>query len=376
MKVAIILDIMPSYREGFYDILFEREDMEVTVYAQTKIPGMNLKTIHNRYPTHVKLVKFISAKREIIAWQFLPFYKLFTEYDVVVVHGNPRQISHFLLATFLRLFGKKVVLWAMAHSFRGFSPTENLRLFWYRIFKFIFVYTDAEVEFLRKNGFNKQYIVGMNNGLNQRKIDAAILEWNADRLEKWRKMNGLEDKVLLLSCARLDTKNKFELIIHALPTMVAKYPNLIWCVIGSGVEEKNLQTLVKEKGFVSHVRFVGEIYDETDLAPWFLSSELFIHPAAIGLSLMHAFGYGLPVVTHGNARLHNPEYAAFEPNLTGCNFHEGDIKDLSKTIINLLYDSDARIRMKGYVYKVAKEKYNVDIMVERFVQIVQKASIS
>src|ERR1035437_2939524 len=197
MKVAIILDVIPSYREGFYDILFERKDIEVTVYAQPNIPGLNLKTIHNRYANQVKLVKFSCAKREKISWQFLPFYEIFTKYDVVVVQGNPRQVSHFVLATLLRLFGKKMVLWTMAHSFRGFSPTEELRLFWSRIFKYIFVYTDAEVEFLRKKGFNKQYIVGMNNGLNQRIIDAATIEWNADRLREWRKINGLEDNILL-----------------------------------------------------------------------------------------------------------------------------------------------------------------------------------
>jgi len=65
--------------------------------------------------------------------------------------------------------------------------------------------------------------------------------------------------------------------------------------------------------------------NESDLAPWFLSSELFIHPGAIGLSLLHSFGYGLTVITHDNKMLHNPEYAIFEPELTGRNFHKSDI---------------------------------------------------
>lgn len=373
-KIAIVLNIIPSYRQGFYDNIFEEKDVEVTVYAQKNIPGLNLNTIHERYPNHVKVVKFVCAKREKIGWQFLPFYEICTKYDVVVVDGNPRQISHFLLATFLRLIGKKVVLWTMAHSFRGFSPTENLRLLWSRMFKYIFVYTDAEVEFLREKGFKTQYIVGMNNGLNQRKIDAAILEWNETRLGEWIKAKGLENSLILLSSARLDPKNKFDLVIHTLPIILKKYPNLLWCVIGRGVEEERLRELAIEKGLIDNVCFVGEIYNETDLAPWFLSSELFIHPAAVGLSLLHAFGYGLPVVTHGNKFIHNPEYAAFENNYTGLNFIENDICDLASVIMRLLGDDTNRKRMKFYTQEIAREKYNSEVMAERFLQIVNKAA--
>lgn len=373
LKIAIVVDIVASYRAGFYDILFENKDLEVTVYAQNKIPGMNLNLIHDRYPNNVKVVKFICANRQKIGWQFLPFFKIFTRYDVVVVEGNPRQVSHFVLATALRIFRKKVVLWTMAHSFRGFAPTENLRLFWSKIFKYIYVYTDAEADFLRKRGFKKQYIVGMNNGLNQKKIDNAILEWNKDKLENWNKTKGFEGAMLLLSCSRLEPKNKYELIIQALPIILEKVPNLVWCMIGKGVEEEKLRALVTSKGLDSNVRFVGEIYDETELAPWFLSSDIFVHPAAIGLSLLHSFGYGLPAVTNSNAHLHNPEYAAFEEGLTGRNFIENDIDNLASVIINLLEDHENLAKMKLYTQKIAREKYNSEVMASRFTDIVNKA---
>lgn len=373
LKIGIVLNIIPSYRGGFYDIIFENKEVEVTVYAQDMIPGMNLNLIHDHYPNNVKLVPFICAKREKIGWQFLPFYDLFTKYDVVFVDGNPRQVSHFVLATIMRLFRKKVVLWTMAHSFRGFAPTENLRLFWSRIFKYIYVYTDGEVAFLREKGFKNQYIVGMNNGLNQKKIDAAISEWTTERLEEWKDNQGLKGFQLLLSCSRLDPKNKYELIIQALPLILEKNSKVIWCVIGKGVEEENLKQLVEAKGLTANVRFVGEIYSETDLSPWFLSSELFIHPAAIGLSILHSFGYGLPVVTNGNKHLHNPEYAAFENGLTGANYIENDSEDLALVIIKLLGDKKTRDAMKLYVQKIAREKYNSEVMSERFLKIARKA---
>jgi len=369
LNIAIITNIIPSYRKGFYDRLFLRKDISVTVYCQEKIPGMNLQAIHNIYPDNVKLIKYISFKREKFAWQFIPWLEILGEYDVVFIMGNPRILSDVLFGSLLTLFNKKVVLWTQAHSYRANTLTEKIRLLWSRIFKFIFVYTDLEVDFLRIKGFKRNVIIGMNNGLDQKFIDAIITKWDIERLNDWRQSNGLENKTLLLSCARLDPKNKFEQVIQALPKILAEIPNLIWCIIGDGEERDHLETIVKATGLENNVRFVGAVYLEDDLAPWFLSSELLIHPAAIGLTLMHAFGYGLPVITHGLSELHNPEYAAFKPEFSGRNFIMGDIESLAKTTIDLLKDKSTLLNMKNYALSVAREEYNVDVMAERFVQI-------
>jgi glycosyltransferase involved in cell wall biosynthesis len=369
LKIAIITNIIPSYREGFYDRLLKREDLNVTVYCQDHIPGMNLKPIHEKYGDRAQIVKFISAKKEKIVWQFLPWRKLFKNYDVVFVAGNPRVISDLFLSIALLTARKGVVIWTQAHSFRAIAFSERIRLFWTRFFKFIFVYTDAEVEYLRSKGFKNNFILGMNNGLDQKKIDVIIFKWTNERLQEWRQKNLLENKVMILSCARLDIKNKFELVIQAIPLILTKIPNLIWCIIGDGDQRNNLEQMVRTAQLEDHVRFIGSIYEEKEIAPWFLSSEILIHPAAIGLTLLHSFGYGLPVITHGKGELHNPEYAAFEPELTGRNFQIGNVQDLSNVVLGLLKDDNARYKMKKYAISVAREKYNVDIMVERFATI-------
>lgn len=374
LNIAIVTNVIPSYREGFYDRLFNRKDLKVKVYCQDRIPGMNLKTIHNKYPNNVQLLKFISAKREKLSWQFIPWKKVLSDYDVVFIEGNPRNISHALFATYLRIIHKNVVLWSMAHSFRSIALTEYMRLLWLRIFNYLFLYTDAEVEYLCRKGFKTNYMVGMNNGLDQNNIDAAILMWQETQLKQWRIESGLVNRTLLLSCARLEPKNKYNQIVQSLPAIIDRIPDILWCVIGTGPEKEKLEGIVNKAGLSQHVRFVGELYNERELAPWFLSSEIYVHPASIGLGLMHAFGYGLPVVTHGNPEKHGPEYAAFEPELTGRNYHEGDIQHLSDTVIKLLLDNEVRARMKNYVQQVARERFNVDIMVERFVQVANKAS--
>lgn len=373
IRVAIIKGLMANYSGGFYDRLFARKDLLVKVYCQESTPGMNLKAIHDKYSDNVQIVKSYSIKQDRLSWHFLPWEEILSDYDVIFIEGNPRNLSHALLATWSKICKKKVVLWTMAHSHRNNALTENLRLLWSRIFDFLLVYTDAEVEFLRRKGFKNNYIVGQNNGLDQKSIDSTILLWPQPRLQKWQTANGLDNHTLILSCARLEPKNKFNQLIEALPIIIDKVPNLLWCIIGNGVEQKNLELMIKTSGLEKNIRFVGELYDEEDQAPWFLSSEILVHPGAVGLSLLHAFGYGLPVVLHGNSHQHGPDYAAFTPELTGRNFSIDNIADLAETIIRLLRDDKERANMKKYVQEVARENFNVDIMVERFVHIAKKA---
>ncbi len=369
MRVAIITNVLPTYREGFYNRLFNRQDIQVNVFCQKKIPGLNLKTIHDKYGTNVRIIKFISAKGEKIAWQFLPWKKLIKDYDVIFIQGNPRYLSDLLFGTFLTLIKKNVVLWTMAHSSGANSISERIRLSWSRIFSYIFVYTDNEVKHLQLKGFVNQYILGMNNGLDQIAIDKEIQNWSEKMLNDWLSNNKLKDKIILLSCARLETKNRFDLFVNALPHVVDRFPNVLWCIIGDGVEKNNLINQIAQVGLSQHVLFIGELYDEQMLCPWFLASTLFIHPGSIGLSIMHAFGYGLPVITNNNKSRHYPEFGAFEENQTGRLYEENNALDFSKVVNELVIDEKARLNMKEQALKIARNKFNVDIMVDRFVKI-------
>jgi glycosyltransferase involved in cell wall biosynthesis len=138
-------------------------------------------------------------------------------------------------------------------------------------------------------------------------------------------------------------------------------------MIGTGPERERLEQAAVERGLTEHVRFVGEVYDELQLAPYFLSADLLVHPGAIGLTLLHAFGYGLPVVTHGSAERHGPEFGAFEEDRSGRTFRENDSGSLAGTITALLDDAPARAAMRQRAQHVARHDYNVDVMVERFV---------
>ncbi|MCX8523534.1 glycosyltransferase [Chryseobacterium formosus] len=373
MKVAVITNILTSYRKGFLDRLFLRDDVDVKFYCQDSLSGTNFISIHEKYDDKVEIVKGYQYKGGLIGFQCLPIYKIIKENDVIFLDGNPRILSNIVIS-FVALFSrKKFIMWTMAHSYGANQFTEFLRLKWTYLYKNIFVYTDKEVEDLKNKKFNSHYMMGMNNGLDQDKIEIEKAKWIEEKLLKWKKTKKIDNKIIGISLARLTSKNKFEQIIFALPEILKSIPNFLWVVIGDGNEEQKLKDLISKFNLENNVFFVGKLFSEDEIAPYMISAEIFLHPASIGLSLMHAFGYSLPVVVNDSIEMHGPEYGAFEDGKTGLNFKDGNYLQLANKITTLIQDPKLRIEMGEYNLFLAREKFNVNVMVDRFVKIAKTA---
>lgn len=374
IRIAVVTNVLPHYRSGFYRRLFARDDIDARVFCQASIPGMSLDVKHDQFRDRVTLVPFWGLERERLGWQWLPWSRLLSSFDVLFVQGNPRVVSNVALATVARALRRPVVIWGQAHTAGAGGFTERLRLWWWRGFDHLLVYTDGEARWLQARGFTRQCVAGMNNGLDQRHLDELAAAWDEGRLDAWRTREGIVGRTLVLSCARLEPKNRFDLWLAAMPAVLSRHSDLLWCVIGDGPERSRLEARARQLGVERHVRWLGAIYHEQALTPWFLASRSLVHPAGIGLSLLHAFGYGVPVVTHDDAATQMPEFAAFVPGETGLLYRSGDAGSLGEAVCRILDDESARLRMSARGRRIARDEYNVDVMVERFVSQARHAT--
>ena len=374
LRVAYVTNAVPHYREGFFQRLFDRDGLDVHVFCQVSIPGMNLEMRHDALGDRVTLVRFIGLDRDRFGWQRLPWARLLSSFDVIFVPGNPRIVSNVVLAALARMRRRPVVICGHAHT-AGSNPfTERLRLWWWRRFDHVLVYTDGDVRRLAARGFAGKHVLGMNNGLDQRRIDEAAAAWPDVRLASWRERQAVAGRRLVLSSARLSAKNRFDLWLDAMPAVRSQFPDLLWCAIGDGPERGALEARARRLGLADHVRLLGGIHEERDLAPWFLSSRLLVHPAAVGLTLLHAFGYGLPVVTQDDPDSQMPEFDAFVPGETGLLYRRGESESLARAVASALADESSGRRMGEAALRIARERYNVDVMADRFTQMARLAA--
>ncbi len=374
VRVAVVTNVVPHYRQSFYEKLLSRHELDIRLYCQERIPGMDLRTAHSRLGDRVRLIRAHVWPRERLGWQWLPWGELLRDYDVIFVYANPRILSNVCFASWAALRGRKVVLWGPARSAGAGGIGARMRFLWWRQFHALFVYTDREAEWLRARGFRRYDIVGMNNGLDQDAIDRAAREWTSAALEEWRTRESVGRGRLILSCARLEPKNDFALWLQAMPEVLRHIPDLLWCVIGAGPEERALRALAERLGVAAHVRWIGTVLDEPQLAPWFLSASALMHPSGVGLSLLHAFGYGLPVITHDDPAGQMPEFGALTPGVNGVTYRRGSAADLASATIQYVSDPERRRALSQDALRVAREEYNVGIMVDRFVEMALRAA--
>jgi glycosyltransferase involved in cell wall biosynthesis len=161
-------------------------------------------------------------------------------------------------------------------------------------------------------------------------------------------------------------------VAKAVAQVRAAVPDLLWCVIGDGPERGRLEQLVVENKAQDSVMWLGAVFEEAALAPWFLSATVMVHPSGIGLSLMKAFGYGVPVITHGNEKNQMPEYAALVDGKNGLTFAEGSVEDLSEKLLFLLKDEALRRRLSEHARETVRRHYNTAVMAQRFVTLLDK----
>ena len=154
------------------------------------------------------------------------------------------------------------------------------------------------------------------------------------------------------------------------------HPDIFLAVAGGGPEnlKKELQQQVTDLGIQDNVRFTGPLYGEDQLAPWFLSATAFCYPSNIGLSMMHAFGYGLPAIIGDDFSKCNPEIYAFKTDYNGLTFKDGDPIELAKTISLLVNQPEMQQTLGKNAHQTILDTANIENMVAGFCNAIDYAT--
>jgi glycosyltransferase involved in cell wall biosynthesis len=371
IRVAYITNILPNYRKGFYEKLFKSEEISLDVYAQTEAYDMK-SALNDAFPANVITIRHTDFFNARLTWQKLPWTKLYKEYDVLKIDGNPRIITHFLIAGIFRLLGKKVILYSMLHSYKNNKFNEVLRIIWMRFFQYHLLHNEEEIKSLKANGFANKTMVAYNNGIDQKIIEAQKVIWTKEKLEDWKKEHKIEDKIDVLTCGRA-TIGKYEILLDAIALLHATNFKISCHIIGSGDGIEILKAKIEKLGLQANIKLEGEIYEEEKLAPFFINSKIFVYPFAIGLSINHAFGYGLPIITHDNPSEHGPEIILFQEGTNGLSYKQNNAEDLANKIRELLKNEEKIHDLSKNAYDLVSRKFNVDNMADSFVGLVKTA---
>lgn len=373
--VDIIQPIVPEYRVALFEGLARTPELAVSVQASEALDeravsvSMNVPAYTLDHPVTHPLGKFFIWQKN------LRMVNVKRRGDVLVVCGDITHLSNYWLIVRARVRGAGIVWWGHHRTAFGKTWRVKIRLAVTRLFSdVVLCYTDEGIRYLEENGFRKGRVFATGNTIDQAPIVDACEYWTAARLAAFQLEQGLAGNKLIVFCSMLRPKTQLDVLIRALALDPLRCGNVRLVVIGDGEMRREYEMEADRVGVGHQTHWLGVLHDQRAMAPWFLSARAFVYPGAIGLSLIHAFSYGLPVLTHNNAAHQMPEFEALVPGENGLVFREGDSNDLACQLAKLLESDDLFGKLSAKARKTAREDYSMSRMISRFKEAVLACS--
>lgn len=374
VRVQIIQPLIPAYRVPLFRRLTDHPDLHVRVCASRTIPERdNISSVEteNEYADlEHSCIGFLGNR---FLWQRnLQIYPDMGKGDVLVLCGNLRFLSNIPLLFEAKKRKVGIVWWGHGFSKRRNPFKDSVTRLIMRIVDVRLLYTGKEVEEYKHMGFPESKLFATNNTIDQQPINEATKVWTEERLKEFKEREKIGGKDILLFCGSRADSVSLDDVFAALAQLRKSNDKYLFVIIGSDDICGILGEKAKRLGVDDCVRWLGPMYDQHDLAPWFLSARCFVFPGAIGLSLLHAFYYGLPVIVPDCT--HNPEIAALSDGENGLFYKDSDISDLTKKIAAITDHPEYYKKLSAKALQTVDKDYNMNNMVNRYVAVIRAAS--
>ncbi len=352
-KIVLQEPVLAHYKLDVFNLLSAGPDLHFII-----VGGKNFEGIRGIDDDRFKTFSFLGFRIAGHRFYFLKGsvrYILSEKPDAIICTGVDFHQIHQLLLFFIHriLLRKKFFWWSHATAGKQGVAGRMARKFFYKNATGILAYSHKGKSTLEKMGIQQGNICVVNNSLNS--PDYGFLNTDISK-------PPFKDPVRIIFCGRIIPSKRLDLLIAALDHIHRHEGMNFECVIVGGGDANSMISEVARLGLNDKIRFTGALYGEP-LREYLLHSDLMVYPGGIGLSIVQAFSYGIPVITTGNENLQMPEIELLEPGINGDFYEDGSVLDLASKIVlwkrklevsrNAIVEACVRsIREKGYLPEI------------------------
>ncbi len=371
----IVQPIVPAYRVPLFTRLAARPDLDMSVQCSVRHP-FGMPSVAMDIPDYFSDRRMTVLSPLRLVWQSgLRLIKARGPGDVLVICGDVHYLSNLPLIHQARRQGVGIVWWGHSWSATSRKFLMPIRMaIMRRCADVVLLYMDSGVDMFCEYGYPAYRLFSADNTIDLSPVQRARDAWSADALQAFARREDIEGRDVLLFVSELTHKTRLDLAIAALADPRLRARNSLLVVIGDGVMRATYEKAARSHGVCDRIRWMGRIHQQDRLAPWFLSARMLVYPGSIGLSIIHAFGYGLPVITHSNDWHQMPEFSILREGQNGMTFTEGSSRALADTAMRLLEAPEMRDHMSRCARETVEQRYTMDNMVEKFDAAIQAAS--
>ena len=320
-KVLLIEHVLAHYRRDVFRALLNEDHFNFEIIAGRNYQGIKSA---NNCGIELDYLGFKLGRHKFYYLKGSIKHVFFSDPDMIICTGIDFHRLHTVLIFFLfRIILRKKFYW-WSHATVGNQGKFGflIRKLIYKQSSGIFVYNEAGKTNLLSMKVAQNRIIVVNNSINR--DDYGYLNFNLNHREK-------SPVFRLLYSGRITRAKKLDILIKALGILKRDGKIDFKCrIIGNG-DLLDLKEIAKYEDVVEEIDFLEEKYGK-ESHPYFLDSDIFVYPGGIGLSALHAFSFGLPVITTNNLDLHFPEFELLLPGYNGDLYCDNSPEDLALKI--------------------------------------------
>lgn len=195
-------------------------------------------------------------------------------------------------------------------------------------------------------------------------------EVDEGRVQALRERLGLAGKQVLLTAGRLVARKGHDVVIRALPQVLAQVPDVHYLMVGGGPEEDRLRSLARRHGVEDAVTICPDVPDE-DMPSFFHLCDMFVMPSrdipgapieGFGIVYLEAAACAKPCVAGWSGG--SPE--AVRDGVTGLLVDPTDAEELCRAVLRLLSDPHAAARLGAAGRQRVLDRFTWSHVADRF----------
>jgi glycosyltransferase involved in cell wall biosynthesis len=344
-------------------------EFDIVVCYSKEIDKGSLETVNENIDFEVYKLPRIFYRKNATAMLQNPISILFKfKPEIVISEGAPSYITLWFMIILKTFFRFKLSVWShgikyteMVHPFH--TMRGKVQLFIFNWADSILLYSDERADIIKKYINRPQKVFVARNTLDTDSFKNIYDKLSSKGKDIVRSEIGFNNHVNLIYVGRLIETKKIADVIYAVKILSVSM-KIAFHIVGEGPERKSLEDLAADN---NNIKFYGKIFDPFLTGKMIYCSDIMVNPGYIGLSIIHAFSFGCPVITYryqdGIGPVHSPEVEYLKEGINGvfCN-HGPDF--LAKEIKTLIQDTDRLKEMSCEAIKTAYNEASISIMME------------
>ncbi len=333
-------------------------------YRSIKSVTLFMKYLQNAPLPVLRSLNFLKYGSDALSlrafYMLLEFIKIDNTFDIIHAHFGPNGKMAILLKDMLHIKGKVVT------SFHGNDISAVVKAEGENVYNYLFERGNL---FLANSDYTKEKLHKL--GCPKEKIKVLPVGLNLSDFKY--KVRKIEDKIKIITIARLYEKKGLKYSIKAVAKLIKKYPNLEYNIIGNGPLKSYLQKLIMNLKAQDKIKLLGWQKKEK-LIEYMEESHIFVLASVTakngdeegqGLVLQESQAMGMPVVS----TYHNGIPEGILDQKSGFLVPEKDIDALSKKIEYLINNPKLWKSMGEEGREFIERKYDIKKINQKLVEI-------